>query len=314
MPELPEVETVVRGLQTLLRGRAILGVRMGKTDFIDDPEALEQNAPGCRVMEIRRRGKFIVLFLERDRSTQIASGAAMERFHLIVHLGMTGQLTVRPSAMPSPPHTHVWFSLDNECELRYTDPRRFGRMALVPESGSENILGALGVDALEASEGEFRSRLAGRRARVKALLLDQRVLRGMGNIYTDESLWHARIHPARLGAALNHEEVTRLNRAVRKVLRAAIRLGGSSISDYVNAEGEPGEFQIRHRVYQREGKKCARCGTQIHRMIVAGRSSYFCPRCQPAPRHRRSKKSRSAAISRRKRVSAKNKSARRRRG
>lgn len=312
MPELPEVETVVRGLQSLLPGRSILSVRLSKTDFIDDPAAIEQNVPGCRIVEVQRRGKFLVLFLEKNRALQTATGSAPERFHLIVHLGMTGQLTVRPNAMPSALHTHVWFALDNERELRYTDPRRFGRMALVPESSSGNILGELGLDALEASEEEFRSRLADRRARIKALLLDQRVFRGMGNIYTDESLWRARIHPARLGATLKPDEVARLYRAVQKVLREAIRLGGSSISDYVNAEGEPGEFQLRHCVYQREGKKCARCGTLICRIIVAGRSSYFCPMCQRAPHARRSKKRLHAKPAAPKRISAKNKSASRR--
>ncbi|HKV28488.1 MAG TPA: bifunctional DNA-formamidopyrimidine glycosylase/DNA-(apurinic or apyrimidinic site) lyase [Candidatus Acidoferrales bacterium] len=313
MPELPEVETVVRGLQALLPGRGILSVRLGKTDFIDDPAAIEQHIPGSRIVEVRRRGKFLILFLEKNSSLQTAASVSMpERFHLIVHLGMTGQLTVRPSAMPSPLHTHVWFSLDNDCELRYTDPRRFGRMALVTESNSESILGQLGVDALEASEDEFRGALAGRRARIKALLLDQRVFRGMGNIYTDESLWHARIHPARLGAALKPAEIARLYRAIQKVLREAIRLRGSSISDYVDAEGERGGFQLRHRVYDREGKKCARCGTLIRRMIVAGRSSYFCPHCQKAPRRR--SKQRRAQVPARSRVSAKNKSARPRRG
>lgn len=314
MPELPEVETVVRGLQSLLPGRGILSVRLGKTDFIDDPAAIEQHVPGCRIVEVRRRGKFLVLCLEKNRASQTATASAPERFHLIVHLGMTGQLTVRPNAMPSALHTHVWFALDNDRELRYTDPRRFGRMALVPESASDSILGQLGVDALEASEDEFRSRLAGRRARIKALLLDQGVLRGMGNIYTDESLWRARIHPARLGASLKHDEVARLYRAVQKVLREAIRLGGSSISDYVNAEGEPGEFQLCHRVYQREGKKCSRCGTRIRRMIVAGRSSYFCPSCQRAPRNRRSQRKPTAEIPARPRISAKSKSASRRQG
>ncbi|HLW44269.1 MAG TPA: bifunctional DNA-formamidopyrimidine glycosylase/DNA-(apurinic or apyrimidinic site) lyase [Candidatus Acidoferrales bacterium] len=312
MPELPEVETVVRGLQLLLPGRGILSVRLGKTDFIDDPAAIEQHVPGCRIVEVQRRGKFLVLFLEKNRALQTAIGFASERFHLIVHLGMTGQLTVRPNAMPSALHTHVWFALDNERELRYTDPRRFGRMALVPESASDSILGELGLDALEASEEEFRGRLAGRRARIKALLLDQSVFRGMGNIYTDESLWRARIHPARLGTSLRRDEVVRLYRGVQKVLREAIRLGGSSISDYVNAEGEPGEFQLRHRVYQREAEKCSRCAAQIRRMIVAGRSSYFCPVCQRAPHARRSKKRWPAKPVGRKRISAKNKSASRR--
>lgn len=286
MPELPEVETVVRGLQMLLPGRGITGVRLGKTDFIDDPAALEENVPGCKIASVRRHGKFLVLELEKNGTTMAENHAKPKRFELIVHLGMTGQLTVRPEAMPSQAHTHAWFALDNRTELRYTDPRRFGRMVLSNEEESEKILGPLGIDALAVSGEDFRARIGARRARIKALLLDQSVLRGMGNIYTDESLWRARIHPARIGAELNREEMARLHDAMQRVLRAAVRLGGSSISDYVNAEGEPGEFQLRHNVYQREGKKCTRCGTLIRRVIVAGRSSYFCPKCQRAPRGR----------------------------
>jgi formamidopyrimidine-DNA glycosylase len=159
-------------------------------------------------------------------------------------------------------------------------------MAMLANTAPESVLGKLGLDPLEATEEEFRTRFRARRAHIKALLLDQRVLRGMGNIYTDESLWRARIHPRRLGANLNDPEIRRLYGTVRRVLNEAIRLGGSSISDYVDAEGQRGEFQIRHRAYGREGKKCSRCGTPIRRIIVAGRSSYFCPRCQPAPRTR----------------------------
>ncbi len=286
MPELPEVETVVRGLQVLLPGRRIAEVRLGKTDFIDDVAKLEEILPGSRISSVRRHGKFIVLLLERAAAAPAPSQSAPGRFHFIVHLGMTGRLTVFPPLRPSPPHTHVSISLDNDTELRFTDPRRFGRMLVLPEQQSASVLGPLGTDPLEISAQEFRARLATKRARIKAVLLDQRVFRGMGNIYTDESLWRARIHPARLASALKHEEAARLYRAMQQVLRAAIRLGGSSISDYVNAEGQPGEFQIRHRVYQREGKKCSRCGALIRRITVAGRSSYFCPRCQRAPRQR----------------------------
>ncbi|MFZ0702217.1 MAG: bifunctional DNA-formamidopyrimidine glycosylase/DNA-(apurinic or apyrimidinic site) lyase [Candidatus Acidiferrales bacterium] len=286
MPELPEVETVVRGLQMLLPGRRIAEVRLGKTDFIDDPAKLEEILPGSRISTVSRHGKFIVLLLEKPVSAETAPNSPVTRFHFIVHLGMTGQLTVFPPLRPAPPHTHVWISLDSDTELRFTDPRRFGRMLVLPEEQSASVLGPLGIDPLEVTAEEFQARLAAKRARIKAVLLDQRVLRGMGNIYTDESLWRARIHPARLASSLKREESARLYRAMQQVLRAAIRLGGSSISDYVNAEGQPGEFQIRHRVYQREGKKCSRCGALIRRIIVAGRSSYFCPRCQRAPRQR----------------------------
>ena len=280
MPELPEVETVARGLRAALPGRRILTVSLGKTDFIDDPAALEQTLPGCRITAVRRHGKFLVLDLE-------SAHADDARPSLLVHLGMTGQLVVCPSEAPVMPHTHVFLALDDGRELRYTDIRRFGRMRIVADAARESTLGELGLDPLEATEQEFTSKLRGRRARIKALLLDQRVLRGMGNIYSDESLWRARIHPARLGSTLKPRELRNLHRAVRAVLLEAIRLRGSSVSDYVDSDGQRGEFQLRHRVYQRTGKKCVRCGTKIRRAIVAGRSSHFCPRCQPAPRPRR---------------------------
>jgi formamidopyrimidine-DNA glycosylase len=149
------------------------------------------------------------------------------------------------------------------------------------------VLGPLGADPLEVSAEKFHEIITSRGARIKALLMDQRVFRGIGNIYTDESLFRARIHPKRLGTKLSEAEVRRLFRAVQGVLNEAIRLKGSSVSDYVDAEGRRGEFQIRHRVYQRAGKKCFRCGGMIRRAIVAGRSSFFCPRCQAAPRGRR---------------------------
>lgn len=279
LPELPEVETVARGLRASLPGRRVLRVRLGKTDFIDDPVALEEKLPGSRVRAVRRLGKFLLLDLEPANG----SGAPVG---LLIHLGMTGQIVTCAPEAPVVPHTHVFLSLDDGSEMRYTDIRRFGRMAILGEVQQAEVLGPLGLEPLEATEEEFAKRIGGRRARVKALLLDQHVLRGMGNIYTDESLWRAKIHPARLGAGLRREEMRALYRAVCSVLSEAIRLRGSSVSDYVDSDGQPGEFQLRHRVYQREGKRCARCGATIRRVIVAGRSSYFCPQCQRAPRSR----------------------------
>jgi formamidopyrimidine-DNA glycosylase len=280
MPELPEVETVVRGLQRVLPGRRILSVRLGKTDFIDDPAALERELPGTRIEGVRRHGKFLVVDLEEGNGD---AGA----LSLLIHLGMTGQLVTCASEVAAAPHTHAFFVLDDGRELRYTDIRRFGRMRILANGEQGSLLGGLGLDPLEASETEFAAALHARRAHIKALLLDQHVLRGMGNIYTDESLWRARIHPRRLGAILAPAELRRLYRAVQDVLNEAIRLRGSSISDYVDSDGERGEFQLKHRVYQREGKKCFRCKALIRRIIVAGRSSYFCPRCQRAPRVRK---------------------------
>jgi formamidopyrimidine-DNA glycosylase len=294
MPELPEVETVVRGLRASLPGRFIREVRLGKTDFIDDPAALEQSLPGCSITGVTRLGKFICIGLNPALGLNPESSSASpgESLYLVIHLGMTGQLTVRHPDDRIAAHTHCFFSLDDRSELRYTDIRRFGRMLLVPESGLAAFQNHLGAEPLEITLAEFLARFGSRRARVKALLLDQSVLRGVGNIYADESLFRARIHPARIATNLAQTELAALHRAVREVLTAAIRLRGSSISDYVDSEGKNGEFQLRHRVYQRESKPCLRCKEKIRRVIVAGRSSHFCPRCQPTPRARkpRSKK------------------------
>ncbi|HXX46207.1 MAG TPA: bifunctional DNA-formamidopyrimidine glycosylase/DNA-(apurinic or apyrimidinic site) lyase [Candidatus Acidoferrales bacterium] len=283
MPELPEVETIARGLRAVLPGRRITGVRLGKTDFIDDPAIIEQQVPGARIAAVRRHGKFLLLDLE-------SSNGNSHRSSLLIHLGMTGRLVTCDPAETVAKHTHVFFALDDGRELRYTDARRFGRIGLLQDPAAEKILGSLGLDPLEASEAQFVALLKDRRARIKALLLDQHVLRGIGNIYADESLWRARIHPMRLGARLTADELRRLYGAVREVLNDAIRLRGSSIADYVDSDGNLGGFQRRHRVYQRDGKKCFRCGAIIRRTIVAGRSSHFCPRCQPAPRIRRTRR------------------------
>ena len=277
MPELPEVETVVRGLREPLVGRRIVGVRFGKTDFIDDPIALGERLPGSKIARVERYGKFVTLALEPLESTQ-------SEFYFFIHLGMTGQLMSRSPYEPVAAHTHAFVELDDGRELRYTDIRRFGRMLLVAESEKEKFHGQLGRDPLEISEKDFLAEFSGRRARVKSMLLNQSVLRGMGNIYTDESLWRARIHPARLAASLQTAQLKGLYKAMQHVLSTAIRLRGSSISDYLDAEGFPGAYQSRHRVYGRAGKPCPRCKTTIRRIVVAGRGTYFCPRCQQTPR------------------------------
>jgi formamidopyrimidine-DNA glycosylase len=277
MPELPEVETVARGLRRTLLGRRITSVRLGKTDFIDDPAAVERELPGKKFTAVRRVGKFLLFDLE---SLDGASGESS----LLIHLGMTGQLLTAAPEAPVAPHTHAFFALDDGRELRYTDVRRFGRIAFFANGAHAAALGKLGLEPLEATEKQFAERLRARRAPIKSALLNQHVLRGIGNIYADESLWLARIHPMRIAANLSAKETRQLHRAVQTVLNEAIRLRGSSVSNYVDAEGERGEFQSRHRVYQREGKKCPRCGAIIRRVIVGGRSSHFCPRCQRAPR------------------------------
>ncbi|HZP32851.1 MAG TPA: bifunctional DNA-formamidopyrimidine glycosylase/DNA-(apurinic or apyrimidinic site) lyase [Candidatus Acidoferrales bacterium] len=280
MPELPEVETIVRGLRTVLPGHTITSVRLGKTDFIEDPVAVGELLPGRRMEAVDRMGKFIRLKLNATPEAKHPD----KHLDLVIHLGMTGWLGVRRPEDPVPPHTHVFFELEDGRELRYTDIRRFGQILLVGHDEIDNFAARLGREPLELLLQEFKARLAGRQARIKALLLNQAVFRGIGNIYADESLWRARIHPARLASRLSSADLQRLWKAIRRVLQQAIEDRGSSISDFVDAEGQPGEYQQKHRAYGREGKRCFRCGARIRRAIVAGRSSYFCPRCQPAPR------------------------------
>jgi len=285
MPELPEVETVARGLRQAILGRRILSVTLGKTDFIDDPAALEQHLPGRHIEAVERYGKFMLLRLSAlSEENCVATNGDAAPASLLVHLGMTGQIAPRPAGQPLEKHTHVCLLLDDGRELRYTDARRFGRIAYLTKELLAKELTGFGADPLEVRKEEFANRICGRRARIKALLLDQSVLRGVGNIYADESLWKAKIHPARLGANLSRKQLHTLRRVLQDILRKAIVLRGSSISDFLDAEGKPGEYQRHHRVYGREGKNCYRCKTLIRRAIVAGRSSYFCPRCQPSPR------------------------------
>jgi formamidopyrimidine-DNA glycosylase len=285
MPELPEVETVARGLRRAILGRRIVSVALGKTDFIDDPVAVEEHLPGRQIEAVERFGKFMLLRLSAAaEGGRIPTNGDAEPASLLVHLGMTGRIAPRPSTQPREKHTHVCLLLDDGRELRYTDARRFGRIAYLTEAPlAEELLG-FGADPLEVSNEEFASRIRGRRARIKALLLDQSVLRGVGNIYADESLWRSKIHPARLGAQLSKEQARTLRRVLQEILQKAILMRGSSISDFLDAEGEPGEYQRHHRAYGREGKACYRCQSSIRRAIVAGRSSYFCPKCQPSPR------------------------------
>lgn len=286
MPELPEVETVARGLREAILGRKILSVCLGKTDFIDDPVALERELPGRRIEAVERYGKFMLLRLSATGANGNPGHDNEDAKHasLLVHLGMTGLMAPAPAGQPREKHTHVCMLLDDGRELRYTDARRFGRLAYLTEAPLAKELTRFGADPLEVSEEEFAKRICGRRARIKALLLDQGVLRGVGNIYADESLWRAKIHPAQLGGKLSGHQAETLRQVLQEILRRAIKMRGSSISNFRDAAGEPGEYQRHHRAYGREGKACYRCKSAIRRGIVAGRSSYFCPKCQPTPR------------------------------
>ena len=290
MPELPEVETVARGLQASVAGRRILSVALGKTDFIDDPVAIERELPGRAITRIERFGKFMLLKLAKSAAPAEPGSPADENAPvelseaLLVHLGMTGHLAPHFPEQPLTKHTHVTFRLDDGRELRYTDARRFGRMAYLSGAALTAELERFGADPLHVSPQEFTQRIRASRSRIKALLLDQTVLRGVGNIYADEALWKAKIHPAAPGNRLSARHVEKLRQALKQILLRAIELRGSSISDFVDSNGDSGEYQQHHRVYGREGKNCYRCGALIRRVIVAGRSSHFCARCQRAPR------------------------------
>ncbi len=285
MPELPEVETVVRTLRPWLVGRRITGVELcsnGATNgranrawrqvLVTPAAVFSRSLRGARVETVRRYGKNIWIELRPPRESTAP-------VLLLIHLGMTGRLLWETSPDPQRPHTHCIFSLDAPGRwLHYSDTRRFGKLRTVRTP--PGALLQLGPDPLEISRDEFCQRIRSRRAMVKSLLLDQRFLRGLGNIYADESLFRAGIHPAAIGSRLTRNRAVRLYDSIRETLEAAIALGGSSVSDYLNAEGQAGWFQQEHAVYLRTGQPCVRCGTPIRRMVIASRGTHFCSRCQ----------------------------------
>lgn len=260
MPELPEVETVVRSVAAHLTGRRIVSASFTSRFVTPGNRArLTQRLTGRRIESVTRRGKFILIVLDQGTLT--------------VHLGMTGKLLVEGEAGE---HTHGVFTLDDGL-LLYHDPRQFGRIEWTP--GPPPRVARLGPEPLEIGFDEFRARLR-RKARIKALLLNQAFLAGLGNIYADESLFAAGIHPLAIAARLSNARAAKLYDAIRAILTHAIQLGGSSISDYVNARGERGWFQMEHRVYGREGEPCANCGRPIRKILVAQRGTHYCPHCQ----------------------------------
>ena len=262
MPELPEVETVVRSI-ALLIGRRIVSAEFRGLRVLrgGDPDRLAANLAGRRIAAIRRYGKFIVISMEGGG-------------YLLIHLGMTGRLLLGGDAGK---HTHAIFNLD-EGVLLYDDSRQFGSIQWFEEFPDR--VARLGPEPLEASFADFARSLKKHRTRVKALLLNQRFLRGIGNIYADEALFRAGIHPLATASRIGGVRPRRLFDAIHAVLTEAIAAGGSSISDYVDAQGRRGFFQFGHRVYQRTGEPCLTCGTPIRRLLVAQRSSHYCPRCQ----------------------------------
>ncbi len=282
MPELPEVETVVRDLRPLLVGRRIRSVWVGRPALRTPWKAAwNKRLVGRQVGTVRRRGKWIVLELDDGQ-------------RLVVHLGMTGQLTATPAGAPVEGHTHRIFDLDDgRTQLRYRDVRRFGSAALfTDETDVERffVAAGLGPEPFGLDAAYWRECLSATSRVLKAVLLDQTVTAGVGNIYADEALFEARLHPGRVAFTLNPGEAERLRRAVETVLNRAIERRGSSIRNYVGGSGRRGEMQNEFRAYGRTGKPCARCGAAIECVRLAGRSSHFCPMCQKKEVHHKGTK------------------------
>jgi formamidopyrimidine-DNA glycosylase len=271
LPELPEVETVRRDLAAALAGAVVAKVEASGARSIrryPDPAPFAAALEGARLETFCRWGKYLLIGLDTQGV-------------LVAHLRMSGQVLIAGSAaQPRPPHTHVVLDFEDGRQLRFVDPRTFGELFVTTPDLPE--LAGLGIDALAVDLPTFRSLLRSRRARLKALLLDQRVVAGIGNIYSDEILWTARLRWSRPAGQLRPAELNRLHAAVGSVLTSAVEHRGSSLGDaqYVDAQGRPGAYQERHAVYGREGRACPRCGHVIERTVVAQRSHFWCRRCQ----------------------------------
>ncbi len=317
MPELPEVETIARGLAKRVTGDIIESVWLGqKKEPLKSPASeIAATLERSRIATVRRMGKHIVFDLEKEyvgrtlpsaSSGQALSAKSQEpkpqnrvsksgrrppppqeepggsarptnaKAQWIVHLGMTGRLQVCEPEAEVAKHTHAILKLKSGRELRFVDPRRFGRLS-VAQAGDFD---ATGIEPLEADLDQFLKLFRGRKTPIKSALLNQNLLRGVGNIYADESLFRAALRPRRRASTITNDQFGKLLIAVKEVLKEAIALGGSSISDYVNSDGEEGFFQLQHRVYGREDEPCLVCKTTIKRIVIAGRSSHYCPKGQ----------------------------------
>jgi formamidopyrimidine-DNA glycosylase len=273
MPELPEVETMVRDLGPRVVGRTITSVEApfegsvvwpGYREFVD-------RVTGQQIMDVTRRGKYAIFSL--------ASGDA-----LIIHRGMTGSLLLRPLDAPMESHVRILFNLDDGRQLRFNDPRKFGKVFAMEAHGAERPLpwNRMGPEPLDGgfTPDYLADALRERKALIKPLLLGQQVVAGLGNIYVDEALFRAQIHPERRASTLNRDEIERLYRAIRDVLGEAVAGRGTSFSNYVDIEGRAGQYQENLLVFQRVGEACPTCGTDIVRLVVGGRGTHVCPQCQ----------------------------------
>lgn len=272
MPELPEVETIVRSLQEKLIGLQISKVQIFLKKCIQGSCLnFEKNLVGRKISAIERRGKYIIIHLDHDQA-------------LIIHLRMTGSLRFLLPTMPLDKHTHLLITFQNHpCQLRFIDQRQFGRLCLVKKGEKKclPILGKLGPEPLQINIRQFKQMINGKRRIIKSLLLDQTFIAGIGNIYADEVLYRSGINPRQVSESLPPQKIAPLFKNLQVLLRQAIQQRGTSVRTYVDAQGAPGGFQKFLMVYGREGEDCLKCGAIIVREKIAGRSTYYCPRCQP---------------------------------
>jgi formamidopyrimidine-DNA glycosylase len=270
MPELPEVETVVRTLRPRVAGRKIAKVAHVRDDMITpDGFDLSSALRGRTIRQLSRRGKRIVFDLDDGN-----------RF--FIHLGMSGRLTMLPRDADIEQHTHliVDFARGSD-QLRFRDPRRFGAIRWLGKDGGDR---AMGPEPLTMRPSQLQAKIAKTKRSIKNALMDQRVVAGLGNIYVDESLFDSGIHPTHIASKLKPADIIRLTQSIKRVLKRAIAHRGSTMRDYVDGRGKRGRFQRLHRVYQRAGKACASCKSPIERIVIGGRSTHYCPRCQPGKR------------------------------
>lgn len=274
MPELPEVETVRRALEPVLTGRRLVQVAIADARLVRplEPFQVAAELEGERVAAVERRGKYLIV--------RFVSGCC-----LLIHLRMTGSLRHAPAGtLADDPHRRAVVRLDDGSDVAYRDVRRFGTwLALGPGELEPYLAQRLGPEPLgRLTARGLAARLESRRAPIKAALLDQRTLAGVGNIYADEALWHARVHPLRPTCDLDSGEVARIHRSIRRALRAGIARQGASLRDYALPDGASGSMQHEFRVYGREGEPCDRCGTPIAKIRAAGRGTWLCSSCQPS--------------------------------
>jgi formamidopyrimidine-DNA glycosylase len=274
MPELPEVQTVVTGLDKLLRGKKIVNTHIYDDMVIGYPvqEEFLNISQDKEIESLSRRGKYIIINFKDSE------------YKLIVHLRMSGKLLYKDRNDEKDKHTHVIFEFNDDTDLRFNNVRKFGRLYFITENDIEEAgnLKNLGVEPLSENFTLelFEEMLSKRKGMIKPLIMNQEFIAGIGNIYADEALYQAHIKPDRKANTLNEEEIEDLYIAIREILKKGIKMGGTSVSDYVNALGKSGQFQHQLNVYKKEGNKCAKCGAEIEKKKVSGRAARFCPECQ----------------------------------